>query len=82
MRTKHAAQQWHTATAPAHHDNLGMHKQSLTAVEELLEIIMRRYDRGYTAGSSDTDWRCNVSFCFENADRHFPICGRSEEVRH
>jgi len=37
-------------------DDLGMRKLPLTAAEELLEIIMRRYERASTLLTSNRPW--------------------------
>jgi DNA replication protein DnaC len=41
-------------------DDLGMRKLPLTAAEELLEIIMRRYERASTLLTSKTGVSCSV----------------------
>ena len=42
-------------------DDFGMRKLPLTAAEELLEIIMRRYERASTLVTSNRPWKAGAS---------------------
>ena len=42
-------------------DDLGMRKLPLTAAEELLEIIMRRYERASTMLTSTVPWKTGAN---------------------
>jgi DNA replication protein DnaC len=42
-------------------DDLGMRKLPLTAAEELLEIIMRRYERASTMLTSNRQWKTGAN---------------------